>query len=234
MKIKRVIAVVLAMTMVFAIGSTPVFARDYFQSWTSCCGNITANGTKDCSVGKVTVSSSLSTGQFNVTWETKIQGRGFNSLQGMGWRTGRDNRVLNYNAGLFNHTSGGNGCTYFTGYGWMRSPLTEWYVVDAWVNYGNTTGTNHGTLTSDGGTYNVISEQMTGANITGNGPFLKIKSVRTSQRTLNQNNTITFQNHINRWRQVTNPNFTNLSQHDYQTVIMEAYQSSGSANATVW
>ncbi|MCL2718032.1 MAG: glycoside hydrolase family 11 protein [Lachnospiraceae bacterium] len=234
MKFKRVIALLAAMAMVFGLSSTPVFARDYVQSWVSCCGNITANGTHDCSVGRVQMSSNLNTGNFSVTWQTKIQGRGFNNLQGVGWRTGRDNRVMGYNAGSFNHTSGSTGCTYLTAYGWFRSPLTEWYVVDRWANYGNTTGTNHGTVSVDGGTYNVISERMTGANITGNGPFLKIKSVRNAQRPIGQNNTVTFQTHVNRWRQVSNPDFRNLSQHDYQTIIIEGFQSSGNANVTMW
>jgi endo-1,4-beta-xylanase len=116
-------------------------------------------------------------------------------------------------------------------YGWTRNPLIEWYVVENWVNYGNTTGTQHSTFTSDGGTYRVITENMNGANINGNGPFKKVKSVRSSPRSLGQNNTITFANHTNAWRNAGHPLG---SDHSYQAFIVEGYNSSGNANVTVW
>jgi endo-1,4-beta-xylanase len=232
LKMKKTIALFVATLMIFSIfASTPVFARNYVQNWASDRGNGAANGRITGSNGWVDLTTNLNTGNFSVSWATTRANSGFNNLQGIGWNPGNSTRTVGYNAGAFNHTSGGTGCTYLTFYGWTRNPLIEYYVVDSWVNYGNTTGTQVGTLTSDGGTYRIIWENMVGANIDGNGPFKKVKSVRSTQRTQRQNNTITFANHTNAWR---NAGHGLGSNHSYQAMIVEGYNSSGNANVTVW
>ncbi|MCL2718035.1 MAG: glycoside hydrolase family 11 protein [Lachnospiraceae bacterium] len=249
MKLKRLAALIIAMTMIVGISSgIPVSGQvqnlacccsslvsapsTFVHSWASCCGAMPTNGSHNCPRFSMQINSNLNTGNISVSWQSKSAG--VNNQHGIGWSIGRDNRVMNYNAGAFNQTGGGTGCTYLTAYGWFRSPIAEWYIVDRWVNYGNTTGINHGTVNADGGTYRIITENMTGPNITGNGPFTRVKSIRTAQRAIGQNNSITFQNHVNRWRQITNPDLRNLSQHGPQAVIIESYNSSGNANFTVW
>jgi len=232
LRIKRFLALSVAIMMVLSLfASMNVFARNYVQNWTSDMGNGPQNGTTNGRDGTVTLRTNLSTGNFDVTWRTTRANSGWNNLQGIGWSVGRENRTIGYNLGVFNHTSGNTGCTYATFYGWTRNPLIEYYVVENWVNYGNTTGTRHGTVSSDGGTYNIITENMRGANIDGNGPFKKVKSVRTSQAPRGSNNVITFANHARAWR---NAGHGLGSQWSYQAYIIEGFNSSGHANATVW
>ncbi|MCL2034151.1 MAG: glycoside hydrolase family 11 protein [Oscillospiraceae bacterium] len=231
---KRILAFLVAMLMCVSIfgGMTAFASLNYHQNWTSDLGNGPISGTRTGNQGTVTFNGNLSTGNFTVSWRTSPTNSGYNNLQGLGWSTGTSSRRIGYNLGVFNHTSGSNGCTYGCVYGWARSPqLYEYYVVDNWVNYGNTSGSHRGSLTSDGGTYNIYTESTNGPNINGSGPFFKIKSVRTSQRPTGQNNVVTFQNHINAWASQAG---VSLSNHDYQAYIIEGYNSAGNANATVW
>ena len=52
------------------------------------------------------------------------------------------------------NTSGG-GTTLVSLYGWTTNPLVEYYVEDNYHPAGNAAGTFMGTMTSNGGTYNI-------------------------------------------------------------------------------
>jgi endo-1,4-beta-xylanase len=231
--IKRGIIALLSILMLGgAFSSIPAYARlDYFQNWTSDNLNGQANGTSNGRDGTVTFTSNMNTGSFNTTWTTTRASSGFNNLQGLGWATGRANRRIGYNLGILQHTSGHTGMTIGAFYGWTRGPLIEYYVIDNWLNHRSTPGTRLGTFTSDGGTYEVYRASRVGHNIDGYGPFIQLKSVRTAPRPLGQNNTITFQNHVNAWASFGQPIGNQWS---YQAYIVEGFESSGRGNATVW
>jgi len=213
-------------------GSMTAFASlDYHQNWTSDNLNGPANGTSNGADGTVTFRSNLSTGNFDVTWRTTRANSGFNNLQGLGWATGRANRRIGYNLGVLEHTSGFTGMTIGAFYGWTRDSLIEYYVIDNWLNYRPASGTRLGTFTSDDGTYEVFRESQNGHNINGMGPFIQLKSIRTTPRPLGQNNVITFQNHADAWARFGQPLGNNWS---YQAYIVEGWESTGSGNATVW
>src|SRR5262245_36226733 len=62
-------------------------------------------------------------GRYSVSWNL---GSG-NFVGGKGWSSGSPSRRVGYNAGVWSP----NGNAYLTLYGWTRSPLIEYYVVDS-------------------------------------------------------------------------------------------------------
>lgn len=156
-------------------------------------------------------------GNYSVDWSNCN-----NFTCGKGWSTGAV-RNINF-SGSFN--GGSNG--YLALYGWTKDPLIEYYVIE---NYGSWTppgATSLGTMTSDGGTYNIYrTQRVNQPSIIGTATFDQYWSVRTSKRS---SGTITFSNHINAW---ASHGMNMGSTWDYQIMVTEGYQSSGSANITV-
>jgi endo-1,4-beta-xylanase len=162
-------------------------------------------------------------GNYDVSWNL---GSG-NLVVGKGWSTGSSTRRVGYNAGIWQPS----GNAYLALYGWTRNPLIEYYVVDSWGSFRPPGGTSLGTVSSDGGTYNIYRTQRVNApSIEGTRTFYQYWSVRTSKRPTGSNQTITFANHVNAWRNVG----LNLGSHVYQIMATEGFQSSGRSNLTVW
>lgn len=163
-------------------------------------------------------------GRFTLEW----QGPGSTLVVGgKGWITGTPNRVISYSGTYRPH-----GNSILGIYGWTRSPLTEYYIMD---NYGShfpgSSGTYRGTLTVNGGTYTIAEATRRNATAIIDGSvnerFKVFMSVRNSKRT---GGTIDVGAHFRAWEaagMVLGEDF------GYQVLACEAYYSSGSCDITV-
>ena len=108
-------------------------------------------------------------------------------------------------------------------YGWTTNPLIEYYIMEQSNGY-QKVGTKKGTVTSDGGTYEIWQHQQTNQpSIQGTSTFQQYISIRTSP---SSNGTVTVANHFNAWKAAG----MNMGTQNYQVMAVESWSGAGSGN----
>jgi endo-1,4-beta-xylanase len=80
-------------------------------------------------------------------------------------------------------TGSGGGYSFIGIYGWSQNPLREYYIVDDWFGGHPNPGTKVGTITVDGGTYDVIKNtRVNQPSIEGTSTFDQFFSIRQTAR----------------------------------------------------
>ncbi|EJD47900.1 hypothetical protein AURDEDRAFT_162872 [Auricularia subglabra TFB-10046 SS5] len=176
----------------------------YYSWWTDGAGQVTY--------------TNLAGGQYSVVWS----GNNGNFVGGKGWNPGTTRNVS------FSANYQPNGNSYFALYGWTTNPLIEYYVVESFGTYNpGSQLSKKGTVTSDGGTYDVyMGTRVNQPSINGTATFNQYFSIRQQKRT---SGTITTANHFNAWKSFGLP----MGTFNYQIMATEGYFSSGSATVTV-
>ncbi|KAL0952278.1 hypothetical protein HGRIS_006568 [Hohenbuehelia grisea] len=164
-------------------------------------------------------------GQYSLQWS----GNAGNLVGGKGWNPGTTNRVISYTG-----TYTPNGNSYLAVYGWTRSPLIEYYVVESYGSYNpSSAASKKGSVTCNGASYDILqTTRNQQPSIDGTQTFQQFWSVRNPKKNPGGaiSGTVDFGCHSAAWAQVG----MNLgSSHYYQIVATEGYQSSGSASITV-
>lgn len=129
------------------------------------------------------------------------------------------NMTINYGA---NYQPNGN--SYLTVYGWTVDPLVEFYIVDSWGDWRPPGASSKGTITVDGGTYDIYeTTRVNQPSIKGTATFQQYWSVRRSKRT---SGTISVSEHFKKWESLG----MEMGKMYEVALTVEGYQSSGSAD----
>lgn len=117
-----------------------------------------------------------------------------------------------------------DGNSYLCAYGWSVDPLVEYYIVESWGSWRPPGAEAKGTITVDGGIYDVYETiRVNQPSIQGDTTFKQYWSVRTSRRT---SGTISVTEHFRAWENMGMP-MGKL----YETALnVEGYQSNGWAD----
>ncbi len=129
-----------------------------------------------------------------------------------------------------------NGFGHFGVYGWFTRPSgtnypdTEYYIVE--MSGGNPpTGAYYGTVTADGGTYDVYHNYLSNQTGISGAPLEQWISVRRGNAPTGQNRTVSTWLHFNKWQSLG----WRMGNWNYQILGVEGgFGGNGSVNATAW
>jgi len=163
----------------------------------------------------VTYSPNQGAGSFSVNYNTNAD-----FVVGLGWNPANSDPVT------FGGSFSASGVGLLSLYGWSTNPLIEYYIMEDPIGYSKS-GTQKGTVTTDGSSYEIWQHQQTDQpSIQGTTTFQQYISIRSSPRT---SGTITVANHFNAWASLG----MKLGTLNYQVIAVESWSGSGSGNIQV-
>jgi len=168
--------------------------------------------------GQANFQYSLGSGHYSASWNNPGD-----FVVGLGWNTGSTRNIK------FSGSYTSSSSSYYAVYGWLNSPLTEYYIVENYSLDPCTVGGAQtvGSVTSDGSTYKICKHTQTNQpSIKGTATFGQFFSVRQSKRS---SGTVTTANHFNAWK---NYGFQ-PGNYNYQVFATEAFGGSGSSSVNV-
>lgn len=119
-----------------------------------------------------------------------------------------------------------NGNSYLSVYGWTSDPLVEYYIIESWGNWRPPGAVSKGTITVDGGTYDVYeTTRVNQPSIKGTATFQQYWSVRKVKRSTG---TISISEHFKAWEKMG----MKMGKMYEVSLVVEGYQSSGKADVT--
>ncbi|KAJ8501876.1 hypothetical protein ONZ45_g11971 [Pleurotus djamor] len=152
-------------------------------------------------------------GQYSLSWS----GNNGNLVGGKGWNPGSSSRTINY-SGTYNPS----GNSYLSIYGWTRSPLIEYYVVESYGSYNpSSAASRKGSVTCNGASYDILQTTRVNApSIDGTQTFQQFWSVRNPKKSPGGSisGSVDVGCHFRAW---ANLGMNLGSQHNYQIVATE-------------
>jgi endo-1,4-beta-xylanase len=167
-------------------------------------------------------SACITVGSAGNSYSTTWSGIG-DFVAGVGWNPGNTSTKT-----FSGSMSSSGGTALMSLYGWSTNPLVEYYVIEDDQGGSPALGTFMGTVSSDGGTYNIYEhQQVNQPSIQGTTTFEQYLAIRQGNTT---SGTITFSNFVSAWAS----HGMNLGTMNYQILATESFGGgSGSSSATV-
>ncbi|OJJ47373.1 hypothetical protein ASPZODRAFT_16054 [Penicilliopsis zonata CBS 506.65] len=158
-------------------------------------------------------------GEYTVTWEDCGD-----FTCGKGWEVGSERDIT------FSADFSPSGNAYLAVYGWTENPLIEYYILENYGDYDpGTEMTYMGSVESDGSLYYIYEhEQVDQPSVeSDSSTFMQYWSIRVDLRS---EGTVTTANHFAAWEEL---GMSLGSDFNYQIMLTEGYESSGSSIVTV-
>lgn len=147
---------------------------------------------------------------------------------GLGWSTGTFDRKITFATQYRSDQS-----SYLAVYGWLNSPLTEYYIVENYSQdpcFLNNTQIV-GNVYSDGSQYKICKHtQVNQPSIQGTRTFGQFFSVRQGKR---NSGMVTLSNHFTAWKKYVFAQGATDINFNYQVFATEAFGGTGSVNAKI-
>lgn len=136
---------------------------------------------------------------FKANWSMNSNGD-FLARAGLQWDETKTYDQLGTIAADYAYTKTGvaNTTAFIGVYGWSNNPLVEFYIVEEWIGWNPASNaTKKGTITVDGGTYDIYTHTQTNQpSIHGTATFPQFFSIRTSTRECGH---ISISEHFKQW-----------------------------------